>query len=48
LQALTGRLPGNTDEARYFEAWVNQTVSVLDQYAKPRKPLNNKDSGAPL
>jgi hypothetical protein len=48
LQALTGRLPGNTDEARYFEAWVNQTVSVLDQYAKPRNPLNNKDSGAPL
>lgn len=32
LQALTGRLPGNIDEDRYFEAWVSQTVSVLDQY----------------
>jgi len=32
LQALTGRLPGNIDEERYFEAWVAQTVSVLAQY----------------
>ena len=32
LQALTGRLPGNIDEDRYFEAWVNQTLSVLAQY----------------
>ncbi len=32
LQALTGRMPGNIDEERYFEAWVNQTVSVLAQY----------------
>lgn len=45
LQALTGRLPGNTDEERYFEAWVNQTVSVLAQHANPRNPLNTNDSG---
>src|ERR1700739_1352188 len=32
LQALTGRTPGNIDGDRYFEAWVNQTVSVLRQY----------------
>ena len=32
LQALTGRLPGNIDEQRYFEAWVGQTVSVLTQH----------------
>jgi AcrR family transcriptional regulator len=32
LQALTGRMPGNIDENRYFEAWVTQTVSVLAQY----------------
>jgi AcrR family transcriptional regulator len=32
LQALTGRTPGNIDDDRYFEAWVNQTVSVLAQY----------------
>ena len=32
LQALTGRSPGNIDDDRYFEAWVNQTVSVLAQY----------------
>lgn len=35
LQALTGRLPGNVDEERYFEAWVSQTVSVLAQYGNP-------------
>jgi AcrR family transcriptional regulator len=32
LQALSGRLPGNVDEDRYFEAWVDQTVSVLAQH----------------
>ncbi|BBX64348.1 TetR family transcriptional regulator [Mycobacterium saskatchewanense] len=32
LQALTGRLPGNIGEDRYFEAWVSQTVSVLMQH----------------
>ena len=34
LQALTGRSPGNIDDDRYFEAWVNQTVSVLAQYTE--------------
>jgi AcrR family transcriptional regulator len=38
LQALTGRSPGNIDDDRYFEAWVNQTVSVLRQYTN-RKNL---------
>ncbi|GFG62611.1 TetR family transcriptional regulator [Mycobacterium kubicae] len=38
LQALTGRSPGNIDDDRYFEAWVMQTLSVLDQYAIPRNP----------
>jgi AcrR family transcriptional regulator len=45
LQALTGRSPGNIDEDRYFEAWVNQTVSVLAQYTIPRnsrKPPNHQ------
>ena len=37
LQALTGRLPGNIDEDRYVEAWVNQTLSVLAQYRNPKK-----------
>jgi AcrR family transcriptional regulator len=32
LRALTGRLPGNIDEDRYFEAWVNQTVGVLARH----------------
>ncbi|MEE6136058.1 TetR/AcrR family transcriptional regulator [Mycobacterium sp. 050128] len=36
LQALSGRLPGNVDEDRYFEAWVTQTVSVLAQHTNPR------------
>ena len=36
LQALTGRSPGNIEDDRYFEAWVNQTVSVLKQYTNPR------------
>jgi hypothetical protein len=34
LQALSGRLPGNVDEDRYFEAWVDQTVSVLAHHTK--------------
>lgn len=38
LQALSGRLPGNVGEDRYFEAWVTQTVSVLAQHTNPRKP----------
>jgi AcrR family transcriptional regulator len=36
LQALTGRLPGNIDEHRYMEAWVNQTLSVLALYRSPK------------
>ena len=36
LQALSGRLPGNVDEDRYFEAWVTQTVSVLAHHTNPR------------
>jgi hypothetical protein len=32
LQALTGRLPGNIDEDRYMEAWVDQTLGVLAQH----------------
>jgi|SRR5947209_17303132 len=36
LQALTGRLPGNIDDDRYFEAWVKQTLSVLKQYRTSR------------
>ena len=39
LQALTGRSPGNVDDDRYFEAWVNQTLSVLAKYAKPQPSL---------
>ena len=37
LQALTGRTPGNIDDKRYFEAWVNQTLSVLAQYTNRKK-----------
>lgn len=36
LQALTGRTPGNIDDDRYFEAWVNQTVSVIAQHTTNR------------
>lgn len=36
LQALTGRTPGNLDQDRYFEAWVDQTTSVLEHYTKSR------------
>jgi AcrR family transcriptional regulator len=36
LRALSGRLPGNVDVDRYFEAWVDQTVSVLAQHTNPR------------
>lgn len=32
LQALTGRLPGNVDHERFFEAWVTQTVSTIKQH----------------
>lgn len=32
LQALTGRLPGNVDNDRFFEAWVTQTVSTIKQH----------------
>jgi len=35
LHALTGRSPGNVGHDRYFEAWVNQTLSVIAKYAKP-------------
>ncbi|GLE52597.1 TetR/AcrR family transcriptional regulator [Mycobacterium montefiorense] len=38
LQALSGRLPGNVDEDRYFQAWVTQTVGVLAQHTNPKKP----------
>ncbi|HTX97388.1 MAG TPA: TetR/AcrR family transcriptional regulator [Mycobacterium sp.] len=43
LQALTGRLPGNVDEERYFEAWVTQTVSVLTHYST-RESLTNTNT----
>ena len=33
---LSGRLPGNVDEDRYLEAWVDQTVSVLAQHTNHR------------
>lgn len=36
LQALSGRVPGNVDEDRYFEAWVDQTLSVLAQHTNHR------------
>lgn len=36
LRALSGRLPGNVDEGRYFEAWVTQTVGFLAQHTNPR------------
>lgn len=32
LRALTGRSPGNVDHDRYFEAWVVQTVSLIEQH----------------
>src|SRR5271168_5290665 len=40
LQALTGRSPGNIDGDRYFEAWVNQTVSLLTQYTNKKSHEN--------
>ena len=43
LQALTGRSPGNLDDVRYFEAWVNQTVSVLAQYTSRKKSPKTPD-----
>ena len=42
LQALTGRFPGNIDEDRYMEAWVNQTLSVLAQYRTPKTSDSNR------
>jgi AcrR family transcriptional regulator len=45
LQALTGRLPGNIDEDRYMEAWVNQTLSVLEQYRTPKTSDGKRLSG---
>lgn len=38
LRALTGRSPGNLDEQRFFEAWVDQTTSVLERHTIPRNP----------
>jgi AcrR family transcriptional regulator len=46
LQALSGRLPGNVDEDRYFEAWVSQTVSVLAQHTSPRAIEHQPITGA--
>jgi AcrR family transcriptional regulator len=40
LQALTGRSPGNIDDDRYFEAWVNQTISVLARYTVRHQPIS--------
>ena len=48
LQALTGRLPGNVDEDRYMEAWVNQTLSVLAQYRTPKVSDSKPISGVEL
>ncbi len=36
LQALTGHSPGNIEDDHYFEAWVNQTISVLAHYTNHR------------
>lgn len=36
LRALTGHNPGDVDDDRFFEAWVQQTVSTLIQNQKPR------------
>ncbi|MFP1153349.1 TetR/AcrR family transcriptional regulator [Mycobacterium sherrisii] len=42
LRALSGRLPGNVDEDRYFEAWVDQTVSVLAQHTNTETTDRNR------
>ncbi|OBF86091.1 TetR family transcriptional regulator [Mycobacterium sp. 852002-51163_SCH5372311] len=43
LQALTGRSPGNIDDDRYFEAWVNQTTSVLGRYTVKHQPISGAE-----
>jgi AcrR family transcriptional regulator len=49
LQALTGRSPGNVDDERYFEAWVNQTLGVLARYTiRSKTPDHPVNSGAQL
>ncbi len=30
--------PGNVDDDRYFEAWVDQTTAVLERHTVPKKP----------
>lgn len=37
LRALTGRSPGNVDDDRFFEAWVDQTTSVLERHRITKK-----------
>ncbi|OMC31174.1 TetR family transcriptional regulator [Mycobacterium sp. GA-1841] len=32
LRALTGRFPGNVDHDRFFQSWVAQTVSMIEQH----------------
>jgi AcrR family transcriptional regulator len=48
LQALTGRLPGNIDEDRYFEAWVSQTLSLLADNGTPTMSEHQPISGVKL
>jgi AcrR family transcriptional regulator len=36
LRALTGRSPGNIEDDRYFEAWVDQTTAALKHYTLAR------------
>jgi len=38
LRALTTRTPGNVDDDRYFEAWVDQTTAVLERHTIPKNP----------
>ncbi len=33
LRALNGRTPGNVDQDRYFEAWVDSTTSAIKQHS---------------
>lgn len=37
LRALTARSPGNVDDRRFFEAWVDQTTSVLERHTIKKK-----------
>ena len=46
LVALTGRLPGNIEENRYFEAWVSQTLSLLTHAGTPKMSEHQPISGA--